>query len=64
MLFLQLAMKQLKDGGRCGIVLDEGVLFRTNEQSLSKLKKNCSMKMICIALSAFRAVRSQPPARA
>ncbi len=31
-LFLQLAMKQLKDGGRCGIVLDEGVLFRTNEQ--------------------------------
>ena len=39
MLFLQLAMKQLKDGGRCGIVLDEGVLFRTNEQSFVKIKR-------------------------
>lgn len=38
-LFLQLAMKQLKDGGRCGIVLDEGVLFRTNEQSFVKTKR-------------------------
>ena len=39
MLFLQLAMKQLKDKGRCGIVLDEGVLFRTNEQSFVKIKR-------------------------
>lgn len=39
MLFLQLAMKQLKDRGRCGIVLDEGVLFRTNEQSFVKIKR-------------------------
>ena len=39
MLFLQLAMKQLKEGGRCGIVLDEGVLFRTNEQSFVKIKR-------------------------
>jgi len=38
-LFLQLAMKQLKDGGRCGIVMDEGVLFRTNEQSFVKTKR-------------------------
>lgn len=38
-LFLQLAMKQLKDGGRCGIVLDEGVLFRTNEQAFVKTKR-------------------------
>lgn len=38
-LFLQLAMKQLKDGGRCGIVLDEGVMFRTNEQTFVKTKR-------------------------
>ncbi len=38
-LFLQLAMKQLKDGGRCGIVMDEGVLFRTNEQAFLKTKR-------------------------
>jgi type I restriction enzyme M protein len=38
-LFLQLAMKQLKDGGRCGIVLDECVLFRTNEQAFVKTKR-------------------------
>lgn len=38
-LFLQLAMRQLKDGGRCGIVMDEGVLFRTNEQSFVKTKR-------------------------
>jgi type I restriction enzyme M protein len=38
-LFLQLAMKQLADGGRCGIVLDEGVLFRTNEQAFVKTKR-------------------------
>jgi type I restriction enzyme M protein len=38
-LFLQLAMKQLKDGGRCGIVMDEGVLFRTNEQAFVKTKR-------------------------
>jgi type I restriction enzyme M protein len=38
-LFLQLAMKQLKESGRCGIVMDEGVLFRTNEQAFVKTKR-------------------------
>lgn len=38
-LFLQLAMKQLKDGGRCGIVLDEGSLFRTTEKSFVQTKR-------------------------
>lgn len=38
-LFLQLAMRQLKENGRCGIVLDEGVLFRTNEQAFVKTKR-------------------------
>lgn len=37
-LFLQHVLRSLKDGGRCGIVLDEGVLFRTNEKAFVKTK--------------------------
>ena len=32
-------MKQLKEKGRYGIVMDEGVLFRTNEQAFVKTKR-------------------------
>ena len=39
MLFLQHVIRSLKDGGRCGIVLDEGVLFRTNETAFVKVKQ-------------------------
>ncbi len=38
-LFLQHVIKSLKDGGRCGIVLDEGVLFRANEEAFVKTKR-------------------------
>jgi type I restriction enzyme M protein len=38
-LFLQHVMNSLKDGGRCGIVLDEGVLFRTNETAFVQTKR-------------------------
>jgi type I restriction enzyme M protein len=38
-LFLQYAIASLKNNGRCGIVLDEGVLFRTNEDAFVKTKK-------------------------
>jgi type I restriction enzyme M protein len=38
-LFLQLAVKSLTDGGTSGMVIDEGVLFRTNEQSFVKTKR-------------------------
>jgi type I restriction enzyme M protein len=38
-LFLQLAIKSLVDGGTCGMVIDEGVLFRTNEQAFVKTKR-------------------------
>ena len=38
-LFLQLVIDSLKPGGRCGIVLDEGVLFRTNETAFLQTKK-------------------------
>jgi type I restriction enzyme M protein len=46
-LFLQEIIKSLKAGGRCGIVLDEGVLFRTNEtafvQTKRKLLDDCDL---------------------
>lgn len=46
-LFLQHVLDSLKPGGRCGIVLDEGVLFRTNEtafvQTKRKLLEECEL---------------------
>ena len=39
MLFLQHVIRNLRDGGRCGIVLDEGLLFRTNEDAFVKTKR-------------------------
>jgi type I restriction enzyme M protein len=38
-LFLQHFIRSLKHGGRCGVVLDEGVLFRTNEEAFVKTKR-------------------------
>jgi len=38
-LFLQHVIDSLKPGGRCGIVLDEGVLFRTNETAFLQTKR-------------------------
>jgi len=38
-LFLQHVMRVLRDGGRCGIVLDEGFVFRTNEDAFVKTKR-------------------------
>lgn len=38
-LFLQLVIDSLTAGGRCGIVLDEGVLFRTNETAFAQTKR-------------------------
>ena len=38
-LFLQHVLDSLERGGRCGIVLDEGVLFRTNEQAFVQTKR-------------------------
>jgi len=46
-LFLQHVIDSLKPGGRCGIVMDEGVLFRTNEvafvQTKRKLLDDCDL---------------------
>jgi len=43
-------MDSLKPGGRCGIVMDEGVLFRTNEtafvQTKRKLLNECNLWLI------------------
>ena len=38
-LFLQHVIDNLKANGRCGIVLDEGVLFRTNETAFVQTKR-------------------------
>jgi len=38
-LFLQHVLRSLRHGGRCGIVLDEGLLFRTNEDAFVKTKR-------------------------
>ena len=49
-LFLQHVIDRLKPGGRCGIVLDEGVLFRNNEmafvQTKRKLLDDCDVQCI------------------
>ena len=49
-LFLQHVIDSLKPGGRCGIVLDEGVLFRNNEtayvQTKRKLLDDCDVQCI------------------
>lgn len=46
-LFLQHIIDSLKPGGHCGMVIDEGVLFRTNEkafvQTKRKLLDECSL---------------------
>ena len=50
MLFLQHVIDSLKPTGRCGMVLDEGVLFRTNEtafvQTKRKLLDECNLHCI------------------
>jgi len=38
-LFLQHVIASLKPGGRCGMVIDEGVLFGTNETALVQTKR-------------------------
>lgn len=38
-LFLQYVMQVLEQGGRCGIVLDEGMLYRTTEDAFVKTKR-------------------------
>lgn len=38
-LYLQHVLRNLDDGGRCGIVLDEGLLFRSNQDAFVKTKR-------------------------
>jgi type I restriction enzyme M protein len=38
-LFLQHVIRNLRDGGRCGIVVDEGLLFRANQDAFVKTKR-------------------------
>jgi type I restriction enzyme M protein len=49
-LFLQHVIRSLRNGGRCGIVLDEGLLFRTNEDAFVKTKRklldDCDLRCV------------------
>jgi len=49
-LFLQHVIRNLREGGKCGIVLDEGLLFRTNEDAFMKTKRKLldDCKVSCI----------------
>ena len=38
-LFLQHVIRSLREGGRCGIVVDEGLIFRANEDAFVKTKR-------------------------
>ena len=38
-LFVQYLMQILEPGGRCGVVLDEGFLYRTNEEAFVRTKR-------------------------
>jgi type I restriction enzyme M protein len=38
-LFLQHILNELKPNGRCGVVVDEGSLFRTNETAFVETKR-------------------------
>jgi len=38
-LFLQNVLQSMKTGSRCGIVLDEGVLFRVDSEAFVKTKR-------------------------
>lgn len=38
-LFVQHVMQSLEHGGRCGVVLDEGFLYRTNEDAFVRTKR-------------------------
>lgn len=57
-LFLQHVIDHLKKGGRCGMVVDEGVLFRTNEnafvQTKRKLLDSCDLwAIVSLPAGAF-----------
>jgi type I restriction enzyme M protein len=57
-LFLQHVIDSLKPGGRCGMVIDEGVLFRTNEtafvQTKRKLLDDCDLwAIVSLPAGAF-----------
>jgi type I restriction enzyme M protein len=69
-LFMQHILKELKPaldgqpGGRCGVVLDEGLLFRTNESAFVETSASSSTSASCGPSSACPAGCSRPPGRA
>ena len=54
-LFFQHVIDSLAPGGRCGIVLDEGVLFRTNETAYRSDQTKTSGRLQCVVYFSFPA---------
>ena len=63
-LFLQSIIRTLATGGRCGIVMPEGVLFRTNEEAFTKTKKKLleECNLWCIVSCPVASSRRPAPA--
>ena len=63
-LFMQDILAELAPGGSCAVVLDEGLLFRTNESAFGEPSASSSTNARCGPSSACRAACSPPPAQA
>jgi type I restriction enzyme M protein len=61
-LFVQHVIRSLKAGGRCGLVIDERVLFRTNEEAFVKTKRKLTDECDLCAFSRCLAASSAPRA--
>ena len=62
-LFLQHVIDSLTDGGRCGMVIDEGVLLRTTETTFVQTKRNPLTRRTSGASSRCHPASSRRPAR-
>ena len=47
-LFIQNVLQSMKPGSRCGIVLDEGVLFRVDAEAFVQTKRKLTRRMRCL----------------
>ena len=63
-LFLQHVIDHLRRGGRCGMVVDEGVLFRNNENAFVRPSGSCSIPAISGRSCRCPLGPSSTPARA
>ena len=60
-LFLQNVLKSMKKDSVCGIVMDEGVLFRTNEAGFVQTKRKLLEECNVWCIVSLPGERSRPP---